>query len=730
MATAALAMVAALSGKAQAQPVVQEELRAAWIATVGGLDWPSSSQSTGAQKKALTEKLDLLAENGFNAVVFQVRGECDAIYPSELEPWNRAVAGSSGERPFPLFDPLQFALEESRRRGLEFHAWFNPYRAATNASNSFAASHVSNTRPNIVRNFENFLWLDPGDPETRQYSLDVIMDVVRRYDVDGVHFDDYFYPYNIDDQSNPFPDSTTFAAHNPGGLSLGDWRRENVRLFIEQVYTAIRNEPGKENVRFGISPFGIFRTGSPPGIVGYDAFGRLYADGTAWLAGGIIDYFCPQIYWGRAADGYSTQQDFDAILNWWTSSTRNPLGRRIYAGLPNYKLATGQLTDAQHLVNQIVYTRNRAGASGTIHFRMNNLQSNTANMTTLIRSQVYGEDARLPNYPWLDGQAPPAPRVTFDDRGGANTPYTFFWEPTGSEANQWYLLQYRRGSTWTSEVISANFDRREIPSSAGSPLNEFRLTPVDRSGNTGTPAIITIASGTPFPPPATPTWTLLEDFESTTPGNDVMFRDPGFSSTSSGVADGDFSYATSFDWNNRLDLRLGDPGDQAHRNQWSWTTPGQGLVRLTTFNVVSRPNPLLDLRQGLGFYIRLDEGSLDLRLLLRETGGNGPIGANGGSTGSIELSTNPIRIEGSPNWQYVHFDLPNMDWTSFSAGNGNLDGDWGVLEALYIEAVAGDPTTDFALFMDDFYQGPPMELFDGSLPLPSNVEASEAWMIR
>ena len=253
-------------------PEPTREFRAAWVATVGNIDWPSQKTlSSQDQKAELLAILNRAAELKLNAIIFQVRPACDALYASRIEPWSEYLTGTMGKAPEPFYDPLTFAIEEAHKRGLELHAWFNPYRARLLAAKSPAASsHISKTKPQLVRHYGEYLWLDPGEKDVQDYSHSVVMDVVKRYDVDGIHFDDYFYPYKVRSSSGgdlDFPDDASWQRYGARGkLSRDDWRRQNVNVFIERVYKSIKS--AKPWVKFGVSPFGIWRPKYPPQIQG------------------------------------------------------------------------------------------------------------------------------------------------------------------------------------------------------------------------------------------------------------------------------------------------------------------------------------------------------------------------------------------------------------------------------------------------------------------------------
>ncbi|MBN2600656.1 MAG: family 10 glycosylhydrolase, partial [Candidatus Marinimicrobia bacterium] len=308
-----------LSSISTAETVPKYEFRATWIATVLRLDWPKSS-TVSTQKSQLISILDNMQKANFNAAIFQIRPVCDAFYASDIEPWSNWLTGTEGQAPSPYYDPLEFAIEEAHKRGIELHAWFNPYRAKKGSSDGTSADHVFNKHPEWIlavgskKSSDNRYYaldeqetndtkgtdyiLNPGLAVVREYVLGVIMDVVNRYDVDGVHMDDYFYPYSgITNE-----DQTTFVEENRGFSNIGDWRRDNVNLLIESIYDSIRII--KPDVKFGMSPFGIWKNGVPDGIVGTSSYSAIYCDPIAWLDGHYIDYLTPQLYWpfGGAQD--------------------------------------------------------------------------------------------------------------------------------------------------------------------------------------------------------------------------------------------------------------------------------------------------------------------------------------------------------------------------------------------------------------------------------------------
>src|SRR5258706_8452882 len=301
-------LVAAFPGDAAyihtnlAPPILQREFRGAWLTTLNNIDWPSKPGLPAEEKKReLVRIIERAAQIHLNGVLFQVRPACDAFYASRLEPWSEYLTGDMGNPPAPWYDPLGFAIEEAHKRGLELHAWFNPFRARhVSATNAASPNHISKINPQLVRTYGKDLWLDPGESAARDHTINVIRDVVKRYDLDAVVMDDYFYPYqekNREGKVIDFPDWPSWNRyHQSGGkLSRDDWRRENINGFIERLYNAVKAE--KEYVKVGVSPFGIWRPKYPSQIKWMDAYKDLYADSRLWLQAGWVDYFAPQLYW-------------------------------------------------------------------------------------------------------------------------------------------------------------------------------------------------------------------------------------------------------------------------------------------------------------------------------------------------------------------------------------------------------------------------------------------------
>jgi uncharacterized lipoprotein YddW (UPF0748 family) len=460
-------------------PSVRKEMRGVWVATVGNIDWPSTNALTTAQQKAeLTALLDRAAELKLNTVIFQVRPACDALYASSLEPWSEYLTGTMGKAPEPYYDPLAFAVEQAHKRGLELHAWFNPYRARhLQARSPVSLNHISKTHPDWVRRYGKELWLDPGEKGVQQHSLRVVMDVVQRYDIDGVHFDDYFYPYLEHDRAGKaieFPDDASWRRFGSGkGLTREDWRRQNVDNFVRQVYQSIR--AAKPWVKFGISPFGIWRPGNPSEIKGLDAFAELYADSRKWLAEGWVDYLSPQLYWGINPP----QTSFPTLLSWW--ARQNPRRRLLCPGLCTSNV--GGKWRADEILDQIRLTRGEPGVSGHVHWDMKALQRNPA-LEERLRTEAYAEPALVPAMPWLERPSLGKPALYCELGKGATR---LSWTMTAPQKVGCWVLQTKNGEKWRTQILPRS--ESSIRFSHGNP--EFiALTAVDRCGNPGPPAVL------------------------------------------------------------------------------------------------------------------------------------------------------------------------------------------------------------------------------------------------
>ena len=378
------------------------ELRAVWVATVWNINFPSRK---GLSATALKAELDALVETtaaaGLNAIVFQVRPEGDAMYASELEPWSRFLTGTQGRDPG--VDPLAHLLTAAHARNIEVHAWLNPYRAKTSAGDATVAPHVASLYPEAVYAYGNLGWMDPGIESVQQRLLDVVADLATRYPLDGIHFDDYFYPY----PDGPFPDSATYAAYqgSGGALSLEDWRRDNVNRMVGAVFETLRRvDP---SCRFGIAPFGIYRPGQPAGITGLDQYKSLFADPVRWIRDGHVDYVAPQLYWPTTSSG----QPYEPLLRWWTQVRP---GQLILAGNNLTKLGDSATWSVAEFREQLRISRAlRSGQSlGNIWYHIDPLQANTLGIRDIFRDAFYATPALSPPMPGAEARIVAAPEVS------------------------------------------------------------------------------------------------------------------------------------------------------------------------------------------------------------------------------------------------------------------------------------------------------------------------------
>ncbi|MFC5480912.1 family 10 glycosylhydrolase [Massilia suwonensis] len=407
---AAAAMLAASLAHADTTSLSpKRELRGVWISTHLSLDWPNRTQTPDQQRAALSAILDHNLATGMNAAFLQVRSQSDAMYPSELEPWSYYLTNNQGSAPAPSWDPLQFAIDESRKRGLEFHAWINPYRAVANTATEtntaqYAANHVSRTHPEWMLQVGTVKILNPGLAAVREHVTKVIMDIVERYDVDGIHFDDYFYPAGtINDDAAYAADPRGFPATTAG---RADWRRDNINLLIAGVNERIRAV--KPWVKFGVSPSGIYRSSSDPAVGSPTSSGASqhylsnFADTRGWLREGWVDYLAPQVYWYIGQAG----SDYKLLVPWWNE---NAFGRHMYIGIADYKMGTTGWTDPKQVANQIALNRAQGHVAGQIHFRHAFLQANPLGYRTDLQQNVYQRPALVPAMPWKSTVAPLAP---------------------------------------------------------------------------------------------------------------------------------------------------------------------------------------------------------------------------------------------------------------------------------------------------------------------------------
>jgi uncharacterized lipoprotein YddW (UPF0748 family) len=446
-------------------PVIQREMRGMWIATVANIDWPSRSTLTADQQRA--ELIDILTRarnTGINTIVLQVRPAADALYASAHEPWGMMLTGTQGIDPG--YDPLAFAVQEAHARGLELHAWINPFRAGNTADTArLAPGHLFHTRRDLIRVYGTHIWMDPGEPEAHNHTLRVVADIIGRYDIDAIHLDDYFYPYV---QSNaagpiPFPDDETYQRYG-SGLARDDWRRDNVNRFIKRLYDEVHQiEP---TMKVGLSPFGIWRPGSPPGVQGLDAYASIYADSRKWLREGWVDYFAPQLYWAISAP----QQSFSALLDWWLGE--NVKNRHVWPGLAAYKVNNGTAGafSMTEIPDQIRLTRTRVGGTGQLLYNTSwTLKNNSGALATALAGDLYSKTALPPAYPWLGSTTPTAPTLTLS---GSTLQIS-------GDAARWWAVRERSAGVWATKIVFGT--ERSLP--IAQTVDRVLVQAVDRVGN-------------------------------------------------------------------------------------------------------------------------------------------------------------------------------------------------------------------------------------------------------
>lgn len=452
------------------------EFRAAWVATVANINWPSKpGLSTAQQQKEAIELLDFLKDHNYNAVVFQVRPQADALYESSLEPWSYYLSGTQGKAPSPYYDPLTFWVKEAHDRGLELHVWLNPYRSHHITGGPVSESSLVKTKPELMVHLkEGYWWFDPSLKETQDHGVNVLMDIVKRYDIDGVHFDDYFYPYLSYNEGEDFPDTTSRRQYlaNGGKLSIGDWRRESVNTFIERLYKEIKKE--KKHVKFGLSPFGIWKPGHPKSIEGMSQYDLLYADAKLWLNKGWIDYFSPQLYWPISRQ----KQSFPVLLGWW--SGENTFNRHLWPGI-----SVGRDTSARtttETFNQIMISRGMLPESpGVIHWSLSSVTKNP-NMGKMLIEGPYATNALVPASPWLDDQLPIAPSVITDQQGGDSV--AIHWShPNEKDIFRW-VVYYQYGASKGYRILNRGARSMNLaPHNGTSKLTSVAVTAVSKSSN-------------------------------------------------------------------------------------------------------------------------------------------------------------------------------------------------------------------------------------------------------
>ena len=472
---------------------LKHEMRGIWIATVVNLDWPVRGASPASQQQALVTMFDKLQKAGFNAVFFQIRSESDAMYPSQIEPWSYYLTGTQGLAPVPSWDPLAFAIEEAHKRGMELHAWINPYRVIRSVSATYpkAFNHLSVQRPSWMLPIKNILLLNPGIPEARKYLVDLLTDVVKRYDLDGLHYDDYFYPY----EGITNEDQDTYVLYG-GSLSLNAWREDNINRFVRELGAAVLEI--KPWLKYGISPFGIWRNGVPAGITGLSGADVTYGNAVRWLQEKWIDYLSPQLYWP-----FGGNQDFAKLSLWWKTQMN---GRHLYPGLAAYRAeptmtSAASLFTPSEIPRQIRFLRQN-DIPGALYFRAANIATTTTQgLADSLRNGLYQRPAFTPIMAWKDTNAPAMPQqLEALAVPGGNKLRWIQPAPVSNQASPRFFAIYRVQSDtlpdWPRLIktpdnllhVTASMEYTDLVAANTSPSYHYAVTTISRNGVESPPA--------------------------------------------------------------------------------------------------------------------------------------------------------------------------------------------------------------------------------------------------
>ncbi|UIR56063.1 family 10 glycosylhydrolase [Sphingobacterium sp. SRCM116780] len=485
-----------------AQSSPKREIRGVWITTIGNIDWPTSASGTNVakQKQELIHILDEHKRSGINTILFQIRPAADAFYAKGRESWSRYLTGKQGKAPEPFYDPLDFIIEECHKRGMELHAWINPYRASTTLNpNHFAEDHITKKKPEWFFTYAGKKLFNPGIPEVRQYIIDVVMDVVNNYDIDGVHFDDYFYPYP-DSRNTAIPDRITFGQYANNFSNIDDWRRNNVDVLIRDLGVAIKAK--KPYIKYGVSPCGIWDNkdeniegSNTHGLSGYRT---LFADGVKWVKEGWIDYINPQIYFpfqNRAAA-------YEVLVDWWQHHT---YGRHFYIGHGAYRVNEKKSgwTDRSQIPRQIRFLREQKNVQGSIFFSSNSLTDNLAGLQDSLKYNLYRYPSLPPTMSWIDSIPPHAPfglQLKVSDNKKIN--FLVWQKPDraadGQSAYGYLIYRFKEGEKVdlnnTSKIIYITYNEDDLQYSDNdlTPHEEYYyfVTALDRMKNESEPSNI------------------------------------------------------------------------------------------------------------------------------------------------------------------------------------------------------------------------------------------------
>lgn len=463
-----------------AQPEMKRELRGAWVATVANIDWPKNrNASSGDQIKELIEIFDKLKDAGINSIFFQIRTECDALYNSPYEPWSYWLTGAQGTEPNPYYDPLEFAVAEAHKRGMELHAWFNPYRAEKKVGDyPLSPQHVVTRRPGWILDFPGYKMLDPGNPAVREYIREIVADVVTRYDVDGIHFDDYFYPYSPKVSNE---DSLSFARYHNNIKNVDDWRRYSINTLMAELNEIIKAV--KPRVKFGISPFGIVLN-EYAGTSGFNSYDILYCDPLNWIKNRTVDYVLPQLYWEIGHE----KADYAKLLPWWSEVTRDV---HLYIGEYSGRFANANFKGSKsELGDHLRMTRSFNNVEGSVYFSSSSITRNAQGIADSMKNDWFAEPAFPPLMPWKDVIPPNAPKNLKSEKTERGLLLT--WEapdpPADGEQPFGYII-YRKLKNSDADysiarIVTGNIRRYMDQSAENNPdLYDYKVLAFDRLYN-------------------------------------------------------------------------------------------------------------------------------------------------------------------------------------------------------------------------------------------------------
>lgn len=687
-----IALTTIINVNSVGQTYPKTEFRGTWVSSVYNLDWPKTRGTNLAaqtvQKDSLKRLLDTLKTAGINSLLFQVRPNCDALYNSAYEPWSYWLTGAEGTAPNPLWDPLTFAIEEAHKRGMELHAWLNPYRVKEGANTALHSSHVINQQPTWILN----IWdntdttnvnkikriLNPGLEAVRNYLVNIVMDIVNNYDIDGIHFDDYFYPYAPNEITNQ--DAQTFADYPRGFTNIGDWRRDNINLLIAAVNNAI-NGSSKPYIQFGVSPFGIWKSGTPIGITGTSAYSSIYCDAIKWIQDRSVDYLTPQLYWKIGGS-----QDYDRLMKWWADSVY--ANQRLFFPGQQFR----DTYDNSELPLQTQLNRANSKVSGNSLFRASQFITNNLSFKDSLKNNYNKYKSVVPPLTWKNNIAPNPPSGLTASAVTNGVQLQWNAPSAASDGNlARYYVVYRGTASNVSitnpaNIIAILFNNETSYLDANiSQVNYYYVvTSLDPYRNESVKSNEASIQ----------TLTVLENFES---GVGLFNTSPTFSGSTAGISTLSTSAQTtetSYQGNASLKVILKD--NTSSSSNWS--------VRLVSGSGVPANNTLLSSDGYIGYWLKTSSApsGAEVSINIREGGVSGA---------PLEMGVKQSVINDG-NWHLYQWNLDNNnDWDPFT-GNGNIDDSNFTLDAILLYAPNDSP--DWTLYIDyvtkDFINPLPVEI--------------------